>query len=43
MTEEKFEAHIKHFCNAIEKTADGAAKVLDKSLNRAWKFIPIVW
>ena len=41
MTEERFEASMEHFGDAIEKTAEGAAKVLDKSLNLAWKFRPV--
>ena len=41
MTEERFEASMEHFGDAIEKTAEGAAKVLDKSLNLAWGFRPV--
>lgn len=41
MTEERFEASMEHFGDVIEKTAEGAAKVLDKSLNFAWGFRPV--
>lgn len=41
MKEERFEASMEHFGDAIEKTVEGAAKVIDKSLNLAWKFRPV--
>ncbi|MCR1839214.1 hypothetical protein [Murimonas intestini] len=41
MKEERFEASMEHFGDAIEKTVEGAAKVIDKSVNLAWKFRPV--
>lgn len=41
MTEQKFENAMEHFGDAVEKTAEGAAKALDKSLNAAWRFRPV--
>ena len=32
---------MEHFGGAVEKTVEGAANALDKSMNRAWSFGPV--
>lgn len=41
MTEERFEKTMEHFGDSVEKTVEGAAKIFDKSMNKAWRFRPI--
>lgn len=41
MTEERFEKTMEHFGDAVEKTVEGAAKVFDTSMNKAWGFRPV--
>ena len=41
MTEQKFESAMEHFGAAVERTVEGAATVIDKSLNLAWGFRPV--
>lgn len=41
MTEERFEQVMEHFGDAVEKTAENAANILDKSMNKAWSFWPV--
>ncbi|GAA0803609.1 hypothetical protein GCM10008910_37130 [Faecalicatena orotica] len=41
MTEQKFENTMEHFGDTIEKTFEGAAKILDKSLNLMWSIRPV--
>lgn len=41
MTEERFETTMEHFGDAIERHAESAANVIDKSLNLAWKSRPV--
>lgn len=36
MTEDRVERAMEHFGDVVEKTAEGAAAVLDKSMNFAW-------
>ena len=39
--EERLEEVMEHFGGAVEKTVEGAANALDKSMNRAWSFGPV--
>ena len=41
MTEDRVERAMEHFGDVVEKTAEGAAAVLDKSMNFAWGFRPV--
>lgn len=41
MTEKRFENIMENFGNAVEKTAENAASVFDKSMNKAWSFYPV--
>ena len=41
MTEDRVERVMEHFGDAVEKTVEGAATVLDKSMNFAWGFRPV--
>lgn len=41
MKEERLEEVMEHFGGAVEKTVEGAANALDKSMNRAWSFGPV--
>lgn len=41
MTEERFESAMEHFADAIERTAEGAAAVIEDSMSFAWSFRPV--
>ena len=41
MTEERFENAMEHFGNAVETVVEGAATVVDKSMDFMWGFRPV--
>ena len=41
MTEERFENAKEHFGNAVETVVEGAATVVDKSMDFMWGFRPV--